>query len=240
MRQFARLGITTQRVTTVLDALGLTDTVGRFVPLSVAGSGAEQVDFSASTAFMRSRSELGVRINLEGREPHGQVPQNKYEDVRSDLINLFTDVQTPDGDCVFEDVAPQEAYFDGPVTEEAVDIVLVPANFEQFLSARLQGSTFGTPSEPWNHKLDGIVAAVGTGVDRSVPLVDANLFDIAPTVLALFDLPRAARMDGAPLPIVDSAGVREYNSIDHSNPNISATSSEVQERLKNLGYIENI
>jgi len=189
---------------------------------------------------MRSRSELGVRINLEGREPHGQVPQDEYEDVRSDLIHLFTDVRTPDGDRVFADVAPREAYFDGPVIEEAVDIVLVPANFEQFLSARLAGGTFGTPSEPWNHKLDGIVAAAGTGVDTSVSLGDADLFDIAPTVLALFGLPRGTRMDGAPLPIVDSAGVREYDSIDRSDPNISATSGEVQERLENLGYIENI
>ncbi|PSP94112.1 phosphodiesterase [Halobacteriales archaeon QS_4_62_28] len=240
MRQAARLGITTQRVVAVLDALGLADTVGRFVPPSVASSGAEQVDFSASTAFMRSRSELGVRINLEGREPHGQVPQDEYEDVRSDLIRLFTDVRTPDGDRVFADVAPREAYFDGPVIEEAVDIVLVPANFEQFLSARLAGATFGTPSEPWNHKLDGIVAAAGTGVDTSVSLGDADLFDIAPTVLALFGLPRGARMDGTPLPIVDSAGVSEYDSIDRSDSNISATSGEVQERLENLGYIENI
>jgi len=234
----ARLGVTTQRVVRVLDALDLTDAVGRVVPSTVAESGAEQVDFAASTAFVRSRSELGIRLNVEGREPNGQVPAEEYESVRRDLIDLLSDVETPDGDPVFEAVTPREAYFRGPVADEAVDIVLVPNEFDQFLSARLGSDVFGPPSEPWNHKREGFVAAAGAGVDTTASLAGAHLFDVAPTVLALFDLPRPDRMDGTVLPVAESVGTREYDDVDR----VSAATDDgaVESRLEDLGYIENV
>ncbi|WP_235853674.1 alkaline phosphatase family protein [Halosimplex salinum] len=232
----ARVGITTQRVVRALDALNLTDAVGRVVPSSVAESGAEQVDFPASTAFCRSRSELGIRINLEGREPNGQVSPEAYEHVRSDLIDLLSGVRTPDGDPVFEEVARREAYFEGPAAEDAVDIVLVPDGFEQFLSARLGDGVFGDPSEPWNHKREGVVAAAGPGFDTDASLTEAHLYDVAPTILALFDLPRADRMDGGVLPIADAAGVREYDDVEPVDA--TARDGAVEARLADLGYIE--
>jgi len=236
MAKLARVGLTSQRIGRVLETVGLADAVAERVPSSVVSAGTAQVDFPASRAYVRSRIECGVRINLEGREPEGVVPRDEYETVRDDLIERLSAVRTPEGDPVFEDVARREAHFDGPHVDRAVDVVTVPASFDHFLSARLAGSQFGDPTEPWNHKRDGIVAVAGEGVDESATLADAHLFDVAPTVLATMGLPAAERMDGSVLPAVDSVGVRSYP--DYDRRTATTEDGAVEDRLANLGYIE--
>ncbi|HEX5132455.1 MAG TPA: alkaline phosphatase family protein [Candidatus Krumholzibacteria bacterium] len=49
------------------------------------------------------------------------------------------------------------------------------------------------------HRLNGIVGFYGPGVRAGTTLADASILDIAPTVLALLGLPRAADMPGKPL-----------------------------------------
>lgn len=49
------------------------------------------------------------------------------------------------------------------------------------------------------HRFDGVFAAWGTGVRPSSRRKEANLFDVAPTVLALLDLPADVRMPGSPI-----------------------------------------
>ncbi|PSP72390.1 phosphodiesterase [Halobacteriales archaeon QS_3_64_16] len=242
----AKVGVTSQRVGRVVDALGLTDLVLEVVPQGMVRAGTEQVDFQNSRAYMRERIELGIRINLAGREPAGVVPESDYEHVREELIAALEDVDTPDGEPVFEQVAPREEFFQGSAAEEAVDIVTVPNEFDQFLSATLAGEAFGPPTEPWNHKRAGIVAARGAAIDATAPsetegIVDgienAHLFDIAPTVLATLSLPSAERMDGAALPVVESAGEEQYASADRGR-RVATDDSAVESRLSDLGYIE--
>ena len=233
----ASAGLTTRRIGRLFDTVGLRDRVARHVPGEFINASAEQVDFGESAAFMRSRIELGVRINLEGRDPNGVVPQDEYENVRSELIELLSSVAAPDGSPVFEDVAPREAYFDGDEAERAVDIVTVPAEFDHFLSADLKGEWFGEPPEPWNHKLDGVVSVTGEAVDDVGRYDDAHLYDVAPTVLASLDLPTSDRMDGRVLPGVDPVGTRSYNPYDSGHTQ-STDDADVERRLADLGYLE--
>jgi len=233
----ARVGITTQRVAPVVESLGLAPVLRRVLPRSVAEAGAEQVDFPRSVAYMRSRSELGVRINLAGREPDGTVPPEEYEAVRDELVDLLGSVLTPEGEPVFEDVAPRERYFDGPMAGDAVDVVTVPADFDHLLSARLDGDPFGPPSEPWNHKRDGLVAAAGPGIDPTASVEGADLVDVAPTVLATLGVPADERMDGRVLPIAESAGEERYPPFEATVAE-SARDEAVEARLADLGYLE--
>ncbi|NHN49808.1 phosphodiesterase [Halostella sp. JP-L12] len=236
MAALAGVGLTSQRIGKALDAVGLADAVAARVPTSMVSAGTEQVDFPSSRAYMRSRIECGVRINLEGREPDGVVPADRYEAVRDDLIDRLSSVRTPDGDPLFDDVARREKYFEGPHADDAVDVVTVPSKFDHFLSAKLRGSQWGEPSEPWNHKRDGIVALAGEGVDESAALGDAHLFDVAPTVLATMGVPADERMDGTVLPAVESAGERSYP--EYSRRSTATDDEAVEDRLSNLGYIE--
>ncbi|WP_049925901.1 alkaline phosphatase family protein [Halopiger goleimassiliensis] len=233
----ARVGLTSQRIEAVLERLGLADVAAKHAPAGLVNAGAEQVDFPDSQAYVRSRIECGVRINLEGREPDGVVPQEEYEAVRTRLIDALRSVRTPDGEPVFEAVRPREEYFHGPETDRAVDIVAVPADFDHFLSATLRDEQFGPPTEPWNHKRDGTIAARGDAVDHAAGVGDAHLFDVAPTVLATLDVPFGERMDGDPLPCVDDPGVDTYARRDDA-PSVETEDEGVEQRLADLGYLE--
>lgn len=236
----AKLGLTSQRIGAVLDRLGLTDAVIERVPTSAVRAASERVSFPDSRAYMRSRIELGVRINLAGREPDGVVPRDRYDDVRETLIEALSAVRTPDGDLVFDEVGPRESYFTGPYVENAPDVIVVPAAFNQFLSATLPGSEFGQPREPWNHKLEGIIAIAGTDVDAGdvdVDLSGARLTDVAPTVLAALNVPASENMDGTVLAPYQSVGTRTYpDFIDDTHA--ETNDREVERRLANLGYLE--
>ncbi|WP_416841648.1 alkaline phosphatase family protein [Haloferax sp. DFSO52] len=237
MQLVARTGLTSQRLGTVIRKLGLEEFVTSRISAEIISAGTQQVDFERSLAYMRSRTELGIRINLQGREPNGVVSEAEFESVQQALINLFRSATDPDGTPVFDEVAPRDVYFYGPRSDDAVDIVLVPRDFDHFLSAMLADEIFDDPTEPWNHKLHGIVAAIGENIDTEVTLENAHLFDIAPTVLATFGLEADTQMDGSALPFVESVGTMAYPPLDAAEIS-KTTDSHVEERLANLGYIE--
>ncbi|WP_331233304.1 alkaline phosphatase family protein [Natronorarus salvus] len=242
MRAAASVGVTSQRLEALLDRLGLTELALRVIPRDAIRAGTDQVDFARSTAYMRSRIECGVRLNVEGREPAGVVPEGGYEAVRRELIDELAAVRTPDGSPVFDEVGPREAYFEGPAVGRAVDVVTVPAGFEQFLSARLGGGEFAPPSEPWNHTLEGTVAIAGEGIEPGWSLEGARLVDVAPTVLALCGVARTDAMDGEVLPVVDPVGTEAYDGDWHERRPAGSvrngSSRDVERRLSDLGYLE--
>ncbi|SEH18039.1 Predicted phosphohydrolase or phosphomutase, AlkP superfamily [Natronorubrum sediminis] len=236
MNVAAKAGITTQRIANALDTVGLKEPIGRRVPNEMIRAASEQVDFPESKAYVRSKSELGIRINLEGREPNGQVASAEYDEVRQELIDLLSDVTTPDGEAMFEVVAPRELYFDGPHLEDAPDILTVPDDFDNAIVADVGMDHFGEPMEPWNHKQTGFVAATGEDFEEGVPLEEATIFDVAPTICTLFDVPIDVEMDGIPLPVVEGSTEESYP--DYEPDPISVTDDDaVEDRLSDLGYL---
>ncbi|MFC5973560.1 alkaline phosphatase family protein [Halomarina salina] len=201
--------------------------------------GEEAVDFAESVAYMRHRSELGVRINREGRDPAGVVPDGEFEAIREEIIAELTDLRAPDGRPVFEDVAPVETYFEGSETDRAVDIITVPRAFDNLLHTELAGEAFTVADNLWNHKRDGMIVAVGNSIDSSESLADAHLFDIAPSVLAALDVPYSDRMDGKVLPVIKNDGEAvAYPEYEGVRPHDSAADNAVKQRLSDLGYLE--
>jgi len=237
MAGLASVGLTSQRIHAALDAVGLADFVAERVPTEVARVASEQVDFASSQAYMRDRIELGVRVNLEGREPDGIVPESQYDRLCDDLVEMLSEVETPDGKPVFERVARRDDIFSGPYVEEAPDVITVPREYDEFISTRVGDGQFGPPSEPYNHKRDGIVAMSGAGVDAAADLSDADLFDVAPTILATMGLPAGDRMDGEVLPAVESVGTERYPAFDAGEQE-RTDDDEVEARLADLGYLE--
>ena len=237
METAARAGITSQRVGRVLERLGLAEVVVRHVPKGMIRAGTEGVDFPASRAYARSHIECGVRLNVAGREPAGVVPQEEYDAVREAIIEFLSGIETPDGEPAFDDVAPREAYFEGREADRGVDVVVVPRAFDQFLSTQVRESAFGPPTEPYNHKRDGLIAAAGEAIDADASLAGAHLFDVAPTVLASLGLARGEHMDGDVLSIVESVGKRSYPELDERERE-ATDERAVEERLSDLGYLQ--
>lgn len=218
-----------------LETLGVADVVP--FPDGLFATG-ETPDFAASTAYMRLPVELGVRINLAGREPEGVVAPDEYEAVREELIERLRAVRTPDGRPVFDDVLPREAVFHGPHVDQAVDIVTIPADFEQFPASQIGGGVFGPMNEPWNHKQTGVFAAAGRAVDADAPIDHPHLLDVAPTVLASLGVPIGERLDSNPLPIVSQTERDSYPRPDR-RPASETSDPAVTARLGALGYLDN-
>ncbi len=99
---------------------------------------------------------------------------------------------------------------------------------------------------------DGIVFLAGPGVRRGARIEDADLYDIAPTILDALGLPSAEDMDGAPLraafepaylvrhPVAHistyESGARAISGAPVQHPEVD---EKVLEDLRTLGYIGN-
>ncbi|WP_435181739.1 alkaline phosphatase family protein [Halorussus sp. AFM4] len=234
----ARYDVTPQRVVPLLQKVGLNRALGRIVPAEAVATAEEAVDFPNSAAYARTRSECGVRLNVAGREPEGVVPRGEYEAARDELVALLSSATTPDGDPVFERVAPSEEYFDGPYADRGPDVVTVPADFDHLVSVAVgDGTVWDRLDGRWNHKREGVFAARGEAIDPDAALGDPHLFDVCPTVLATFGVPRSERMDGEVLDVVAPAGVESYPSYEPGRE-AATTDAGVERRLQDMGYLE--
>lgn len=227
----------------VAQRLGVDSLVDRLVPSSVRSGLQENVDWQNSKAYARIGSELGIRINLEGREPAGVVSQSEYEQTRSEIIETLSQVEMPDGRPAFEFVKRREEIYDGPFTEQACDIVFRPTDMSPVLT-----SLVGTPfieSDEHDHKQAGAFVGAGpafrTDCRESVP-DRLSLTDVAPIALAASGYPVPERMQGGvPEDLLTHPTVREaYPDVTYGTDETEPTgdeANEVEDRLADLGYI---
>ena len=137
-------------------------------------------------------------MNLEGREPRGSVPQEEYEAVRSELKTELEALEGPDGTPVAERVVTKEQAFRGDHDDIAPDLVVIP-NHGFDLKAGFKGGddVFDTGPRNGMHSFDNACLFVD---DADATVGDADLYDIAPTLLELMDLEvDRGEFDGASL-----------------------------------------
>jgi len=225
-------------ISTVTDRLGMTDRLRGMVPPSAIASTSDGIDWAASTAYCQSGPRLGIRLNVEGREPDGVVPEDRYEQVRDGVIALLREIETPDGRTAFDDVSPREAVYDGPYTEEADDILVTPREMNNNIGTELFGRQFA-PLSTHNHKQSGAFLAAGPAFE-SVP-DRLSLTDVVPVAMAALGQPVPDRMTGAvPEGLVDRPVERAtYDDIVEGEPanREQRHDEEMEDRLKHLGYL---
>jgi uncharacterized sulfatase len=137
-------------------------------------------------------------INLEGREPNGGVPEDEYESVRADLKEKLEALEGPDGKPVADRVVTKEDAYRGDHDDIAPDLTVVP-NHGFDLKAGFKGSedVFGVGPRNGMHSFDNATLMVD---DPDVRIDDADLYDIAPTILDLLDHDfDRAKFDGSSL-----------------------------------------
>ncbi|MWV65456.1 nucleotide pyrophosphatase [Halorubrum sp. JWXQ-INN 858] len=121
-----------------------------------------------------------------------------YEAVRSRLIADLEALTGPDGSPVCATVYKGEEVFDGPTTDIAPDVVVVPEDgFDLKSGFGRKDAVFTSGPRNGMHKFSN--ACLITDDDRIVA-DGADLYDIAPTLLDLLDVPRGTvTFDGASL-----------------------------------------
>jgi len=122
-------------------------------------------------------------LNLAGREPRGSVPEDEYEQTRRELAAGLESMAGPDGRPVVDRVVTREEAFRGDHTGIAPDLVAIPTDgFD--LKAGFDGAdeVFSTGPRTGMHTFDDACLFVDS---ERATIDDADLYDIAPTLLTL-------------------------------------------------------
>jgi predicted AlkP superfamily phosphohydrolase/phosphomutase len=232
----------------------------------------DDVDWSHTAAY--ALGNVGqIRLNLRGREPQGLIEPGpaasqsvrhrngvgpaQYEATRDAIMARLANLRDPEtGEQVVEAVYRREDVYWGPYVEEAADILFIPTRMEYFgfgeyefgsreIIESMKRGISGT------HRLNGMAILWGNKVREGATLQDAEIVDLAPTILHLMGEPVPTDMDGRVLAEALAAGGSEIRHIDPAGqgggyqadparptaPLADEEADVVKERLRGLGYV---
>lgn len=250
-----RIGLTRSQLKKGLSRFGL---LGRFEnQMERINTYEIAFDWPRSVAFA---GRVGIYLNVKGREREGIVaPGEEYERLRKEISAKLSHMRDPQsGEAVFEKVCNREEFYSGRHVEMAPDIVLVPNDGFKTV-ARLHRSRgnrtdiFEQPQE-WEqgmHRRDGILIAWGEMIEADGHLQKPpHIWDMAPTLLYLADVPIPTDMTGQVIVDLVKAEYREHwrflyekaeDAVQEREGPLWANEEDerlVEERLRGLGYLE--
>lgn len=212
------------------------------------------VDWSRSKAY--SMGNFGqLYVNLVGREPAGCVqPGPAYEALLQELTERLQSMLDPeDGRPVIERIMRREEVYQGIYADQAPDLVFFTRDMQykamglsDFSSAKVFEPVFGTTG---HHRMNGILVSYLPGVfKRNEQLQNANIYDLAPTILYLMGVKIPSSMDGQVLLDLFTEEYRtehpiqyELNAPDEGRrEELQLTEQEQEylaEMLRALGYV---
>lgn len=218
------------------------------------------IEWSDTQVFARP-NDGRVFINLQEREREGIVSPKDYhplcERVRDILLHL-TDPIT--GHRVIRAVHRREDLYHGPFIEKAADL-MIEWDYEvvqdtlcyqaEGNSVIIQSPQRNPSRKQWTgiHHSEGIFIASGPHLKQGVTLVNATLYDIAPTILYLQGQPIYRDMDGRVLTEIFTEEHLYHSPVHYQEPADAVVQAaeivleaeearKVEERLRGLGYIE--
>jgi predicted AlkP superfamily phosphohydrolase/phosphomutase len=218
-----------------------------------------RVDWSRTKAYTDGvRPEIW--INLRGRQSQGIVDQAEYERVRQEIIDELTSgVCASTGKPLVKRVMRREEAYSGPFVSRSPDLIIEWAAEGACLDVRYpDGRAFKLlkrhlPDDPRDEVLNGghdqfgIVGLLGPGV-RPGRLEQADIADIAPTVLFMRHAPIPSDVDGRVLTealtpeLIAAAPSRQGGSgiveAEETTGYSEDEEAEIKERLQGLGYVE--
>jgi predicted AlkP superfamily phosphohydrolase/phosphomutase len=210
------------------------------------------VDWSATRAF--SKGNYGqIFVNLKGREPEGSVDQTDYDSVCGEIVERLKAIRDPEtGQPWIGEVFRREEVYNGPRVEDAPDISFLPGDMRylplgnaDFNSNKFIVDAFGISG---CHRMDGVMIASGSAINRGLDAGRTRIWDVAPTLLYLTGQPVPRDLDGRVLnEVIDSEYLNtnplEYQepetggSIDNPQQFSTEENADVIERLRGLGYL---
>jgi predicted AlkP superfamily phosphohydrolase/phosphomutase len=163
----------------------------------------EDVDWSRTTAWGEGGYYGRLFINVEGREPDGQVKQTDYESFRQELFNKIEAIVDHQGNLMGNKVYKPEELYDR-VNRVAPDGVIIFGDL-RWRSVGLVGSdsiyTFENDTGPddANHAQQGMYVYSHPSLPARGRTDGPTLFDVTPTILKQLGVPLPADLKGAPL-----------------------------------------
>lgn len=200
----------------------------------------KSIDWSETDAF--SYGYMGrVFLHDEEAYPSGTLSSAERDEIKDELTERLLALRHPEtGDRLVEDVLTKEEVYDGPSVANAPDLLIVPTDWQYMIYGDFGNEWINSPSlRIADHDPEGVLIAAGPDINSGP--VNANIADIAPTILSLHDLPILEGMDGRWLDelISDSeppTTVPDDVYLPEQNDGV-ADSEMVTERLEDLGYL---
>jgi len=151
------------------------------------------IDWTATTAYTGSSSRE-IWIGTLGRDTGGCVaPGAEYHQIRDAVISALLDWHTPEGLPRVRAIYRREEVYRGPFLQLAPDITIVWNPEAAPSPETLPGNLSHFDAD---HQLEGILLACAPWFSTGHTIQNANLEDIAPTVLRLLDVTGLENMDG--------------------------------------------
>lgn len=212
-----------------------------------------EVDWNQTTAYMASPGSYGVNINLKGRQNHGIIEQEQYEQERDKIISLLKKILHPNKKTpLFRDVLKREEVYAGASLNKAPDIIMVPYEYSTMVHHKIHpDKIFGKPEQKGMHDKDAIFGLYGQNIQLKES-GEIALEDITPTILNLFAIRTPSYMEGESMiqfndeqenwkdfviPNVGSGGYKGEEAYTREKAYTREESQEVAEKLKSLGYL---
>lgn len=167
------------------------------------------IDWGKTKAFCIPNANEGyIRINLQGREPHGLVPQgstfrefcDEIKDRCQELVNPVNDLPAVRQVICSHDV------LDGERLSTLPDVIVtwdynakVLNQLYTDICGLVEGPAAAYQTEPYytgNHRPAAFFIASGPSIGESRELYGGHIVDIAPTLLAMLDVEIPANFDG--------------------------------------------
>jgi predicted AlkP superfamily phosphohydrolase/phosphomutase len=257
-----RLGITPLNVYGLLLALRLGDrmrqtsrkNIGLVQKIVKSGFlSFNDVDWSRTRAYSYGYGGP-IFVNLKGREPQGIVdPGAAYDRLIDELVADLKQLKEPGTGLPFVgEIHPGRTIYSGPNVDRAPDLIFPrDPRYAGLGLAEFPSNRWLTPSpdRSGHHRMDGIIFMSGPGIRPGYEITGASIMDVAPTVLALMDVPIPEAMDGRVLEAAMDPELRRQLNITYTSgeeaattqpfaPEMSGEDEELlRERLRNLGYI---
>jgi predicted AlkP superfamily phosphohydrolase/phosphomutase len=164
------------------------------------------VDWQRTRAFaLPSDMTAYVRVNLRGREPEGIVaPGREYErlcDELGEALGSLTHAES--GVRAVEKVVRHDQLFGRPADGSLPDLCVVWADTQRLSRLTLPGhGTIESPTgdpRTGQHRHLGFLLGAGPGIEADTAEAQANLLDVAPTMLALLGVEQPSALPGGPI-----------------------------------------
>lgn len=243
------VGITRERVRTVLGSLGVEWWARKIIPERIQ----RRLPDSEGTVDRSAKADL-IDWEQSKAVASGQGPiyvlasdPNEREEICKELTDNLSGLQTPQGATVIRGVHRAEEIYNGPHVEDGPDLVLDQAPHVHIDGGIGSATIFDNPRK-WNgeNTMQGIFMAHGEDIGDEFGNDEIKITDLGPTILHLHNRDIPEQMDGEVLDVfasgsdaarrdpVTSGEIRPTSAINEA----SGVDSEVSDRLEDLGYLE--
>lgn len=206
----------------------------------------DSVDWSKTVAY--SMGHVGqIYLNVAGREPHGIVTEYDYEQKRQEVLDALKELKDKNGRALITKIILREDTYQGPHAEYGPDIHLILDDYNmiafplfatdnKIITQQIRGDS-------GCHRREGIFIAYGDTIIEGQQMEEANILDLAPTILHLLGQPVPCRMDGRVLTEIFRAPTEitylddEDETATESQALSDEETAQVEERLRSLGYL---